>query len=61
MKKLSYEYNYDEALISLFVDGKCIDEWVCDGGDPEAEFKTFSLIYKSGYIDGLQRGIDSNE
>ena len=60
MKKLSYKYDDNEGLISLCVDGKCIDEWVCDGGAPEAEFKTFSLIYIAGFKDGSQLGIDGH-
>jgi len=52
MCKLTCEYDYDGGVIMFYIDGIFFDEWVTDGGDPEAEFKVFKSIYKAGFKDG---------
>ncbi len=55
MKKLSYDYNYDEDIFSIFIDDEWFDEWGIAEGDPETSFKSFENIYKAGFKDGLNK------
>jgi len=55
MCELTYKYDDDNGLIMFYIDGIFFDEWLCDGGDPEMEFKLFRNIYTAGYKDGSTR------
>lgn len=56
MSELTYKYDEENGLIIFYIDGIFFDEWVCDGGDPEMEFKMFKGIYTAGFKDGSNKG-----
>ena len=60
MREITCKYNYDDGLITFFIDGERFDEWATEGGEGciKESLDTFKKIYKAGYDDGASDAIE---